>query len=367
MQKYRHGKRKGKGHRKANKRAAQELVRLAETKQRSAAISSYLDMIPARLYLGIDNEHIAAQTPGYDPAEAKSTSQIIAIAAQAEIVKAEEAAKERMANAPQEALAPGERGAVSKSGKLLSKSQARRAAKLKSHTADGVKKGPAIDPMNRKQLSEKLHKRIAELKEQKRTMQADRDRANMALRQAGPVVPAESKPPKVTAPTKVKKRAIETPEIKDEAEVGRLNFEATTASLPFRAQVLKKKGGKAARIQEDMRKNEIEQKKVRKAEAAGKGDEVKKDIAMEKALKRARGEEVHDDPARLRKAQRRLDVQHKKSAKKWKKRIEAVTEGIEAQQAKRKENLSKTRGKKQFAALERMQFKKENEEASANQ
>merc|ERR1719499_1805647 len=109
--------------------------------------------------------------------------------------------------------------------------------------------------------------------------------------------------------------------------------------------MLKQRGGKAKRIQEDMRKNEIEQRKVRKAEAAGRGEEVSRDIAMQKALKRARGEEVHDDPARLRKAQRRLDLQKRKSQKKWEKRTEDVKQSILDKQTKRKDNLSKTRGK----------------------
>merc|ERR1712129_348928 len=114
----------------------------------------------------------------------------------------------------------------------------------------------------------------------------------------------------------------------------------------------------------DMRKNEIEQRKVRKAEAFGRGDEVKKDIAMQKALKRARGEEVHDDPARLRKAQRRLDIQKKK---KWDKRKDDVKQSIADKQTKRKENLSKTRGKRQEKAVERKQFKEDNEAASMTQ
>jgi len=137
--------------------------------------------------------------------------------------------------------------------------------------------------------------------------------------------------------------------------------------LPFKAQLMKNRGGKAKRIQDDMRKNEIEQRKVRKAEASGRGDEVKKDIAMQKAIKRARGEEVHDDAGRLRKAQRRLDIQKKKSTKKWEKRKEDVKQSILDKDTKRKENLGKTRGKRQEAAVERKQFEKDNEAASMEQ
>merc|ERR1740121_2405748 len=115
-------------------------------------------------------------------------------------------------------------------------------------------------------------------------MQSDKDKANMTLRAAGPAAPTPAN--KGKAAGKEKASIVE-----DEAEIGRLNFDATSASLPFKAQLIKNRGGKAKRIQDDMRKNEIEQRKVRKAEASGKGDEVKKDIAMQKALKRARGEE----------------------------------------------------------------------------
>lgn len=107
-------RKKGKGYRNFKKRVAREAVQLAETKQRSLALSSYLDMIPAQFYLNGD-EFAGQSSPSWDPAKVQSTSQIVAAAAEAELAQAVVAAKERAKNAPVSALPADEKLVVEKS------------------------------------------------------------------------------------------------------------------------------------------------------------------------------------------------------------------------------------------------------------
>merc|ERR1711920_419531 len=139
------------------------------------------------------------------------------------------------------------------------------------------------------------------------------------------------------------------------AEVGRLHFEPKKAVLPFEA-TLGKRGAKVKKLQRELRKTEQEQDRLRRAEAEGHGEEVRRDLAMQKALKRARGEKVHDDTTKLRKAQKTLELKRKRGKDKWDERKEEAKQQQDKHQQERKENLQKRPTKKKNKAKIRMGF-----------
>merc|ERR1712176_1578422 len=112
--------------------------------------------------------------------------------------------------------------------------------------------------------------------------------------------------------------------------------------LPYEATV-GRPGQKVQRLRSEFRKREAEGKRLREAEEQGYGQEVRKDLAMQKALLRARGEKVHDDPQKLRKAQKSMELKRKKGKEKWNELHETEKRQKEEQQQKRKENLAMRR------------------------
>merc|ERR1719210_2429612 len=77
-------------------------------------------------------------------------------------------------------------------------------------------------------------------------------------------------------------------DVKDETEV-HLNFEPKRHMLPYEATV-GRPGQKVQRLRSEFRKREAEGKRLREAEEQGCGQEVRNDLAMQKAMLRARGE-----------------------------------------------------------------------------
>ncbi|CAK0853789.1 unnamed protein product [Prorocentrum cordatum] len=85
-------------------------------------------------------------------------------------------------------------------------------------------------------------------------------------------------------------------------------------------------------------------------------DGLFQELAMRKALLRAKGEKVHDDLGRLRKAQKALDLKKKKGKEKWAERKEHDLRQVKEQQEKRRENLQGRRSKKKEAGKKRAGF-----------
>merc|ERR1719373_670856 len=131
----------------------------------------------------------------------------------------------------------------------------------------------------------------------------------------------------------------------DDVEAGRLSFEPKMSDIPFEAHV-NKRGTKVRQLRVSLRKQEEKQRKL--DEAANKGDreELRKDYALDVALRRARGEKVHDDVGRLRKAQKQMETRKAKGKEKWESRVQANTKASEEKQQQRKENLQNKRDKK---------------------
>lgn len=248
--------------------------------------------------MGSENPQAQETKSGLDPAKAKSTSQLVA----------------------EWAAASGNSASSSSSGAATASSKRRR------HS--GASGSDAGDPYrlmaaSRAELRAKLEERIAAMREERRRRQSEADRA----RSAG-LDPA----------AKVND--------KDGPEAGRLSFEPRQADLPFEVGV-GRRGRKVSKLRESLRRNEADAAKLREAEQRGgeEAEQLRKDIAMRKAMARVRGEKVHDDPSKLRKAQKALELKKKKGKDKWASRVESDKQQVEEQQAQRRDNLAK-RGQK---------------------
>jgi len=281
---------------------------MAETRRRSARISSYVDMIPSRFYLGFECPQVKGiyKTSGahaaLDPQAMKRTSQLVEEAAAA----AEQVEKPSAAG--------GSKG-----------SQERRKKKESNGHADSQ----VSTSNSRSELRSKLEQRIAELKEERRRKQSETDSARVA----------KAKDPQAKRPAPA--------EVQDDFEAGKLDFDLKKSELPFEAGV-NKRGNKIQKLRANLRAEEKGQKRI--AEAGSKGEDpetIRKEIEMEKALKRTQGLPVHDDISRLRKSQKMLERKKRVGKDRWEKREAAEKDNAEWKQQKRKDNLKAQRqGKK---------------------
>lgn len=294
---------------------------LAATRRRSANIDLCLDMIPARFYL--DTEH---HQKTLDPALVKTTSQLV-----------KEAAMSVSTETDKKAVKPKRRKKQQRNGS---------AAPAEKNVAQ-----------SRKDLHEKLERRIHELREERlrKQMAVKAKQAEAKTKQAEAKTPPKrqlqdgadkARQAEASDASAQPKRARTDAggDVEDEAEL-HLRFEAKRSSLPYEATV-NRPGNKVQRLRAEFRKREAEGKKIREAEEQGCGQEVRREFALQKALMRARGEKVHDDPQKLRKAQKNLDLKRKKGKDKWNELQESEKQQKEEQQQKRKDNLEKRRSHK---------------------
>mmetsp|Transcript_29261 Transcript_29261/g.78127 ORF Transcript_29261/g.78127 Transcript_29261/m.78127 type:complete len:316 (-) Transcript_29261:58-1005(-) len=301
------------GHRGSGEDAAA----VEEARRRAAAIDRVMDLIPARFYLGSEIQQVKDARECLDPDKVKSTSALVAEVAAADAV-------------------------ASSSSKKGQKRKGRREA------GDEGRPVASFSAANsRTELHQKLERRIEELKEERRRKQSEADKAKNAQARAEKAAPKGSAAE--AAPAKRENgHSAETPEV-------RLSFEPRAAALPFEAGV-GRRGRKVQKLRSDLRKREAEAERLRAAESAGEGREVRQELAMRKALLRAKGEKVHDDLGRLRKAQKALDLKKKKGKEKWAERKEHDLRQVKEQQEKRRENLQGRRSKKKEAGKKRAGF-----------
>lgn len=292
---------------------------LVETRRRMAGIDRHLDMIPLHFYHAFDHPTVKQASQNLDPALAKSTSKWIV---------------EATRGVESELLATnGEKATGSRGGK----------GRHKKSRAEGSANGEEDDqarPKTREGLHERLEQRLSELREERRRRQSavDKRKGEQARTDDG-IVGGK--------PAIVCDAAYNTGNIDDSsnvdttdvAEVGRMVFDPKTSSLPFES-LLGTKGAKVKRLRAELRKKEAEAARLQKAEASGNGEEMRKEIAMEKALKRARGERVHDDSTKLRKAQKGLELKRKRGKDKWEERKDEANKKSVQFQKERKDNLA---------------------------
>mmetsp|Transcript_66389 Transcript_66389/g.147520 ORF Transcript_66389/g.147520 Transcript_66389/m.147520 type:complete len:322 (+) Transcript_66389:70-1035(+) len=297
---------------------------LAETRRKARRINYYLDLVPARYYLGTES----AQAKGgkwahLDPKLVKSTTQLIAEAASAE-----------------------------------DKPSATSSKKKKKRDRRSLSQSPEPSgPNSRAELKAKLERRIEELREERRRKQSEADKAKAAEIRAAREKAGTTAPNGVKAHQKTEGRARQKSADADEEqpEVGRLSFEAEASNLPFEANV-GQRGKKVKKLQAELRKQEADAAKLRAAESRGEGDELRKELAYEKALQRARGEKVHDDASKLRKVQKTLEMKKKKGQDRWNAKVESDKQKAEEKQAQRKENLHNRGTKNKNKMQRRMGF-----------
>lgn len=279
-----------------------------KTRRRSARMRLLVDMIPARFYMPGDNDsqQLLKAAASLDPARAKSTSQIVVEAA----IAARSAA--------------GSPSAPSGSGA---------GAKKRKHLASHNFEKSSSDAGSRLELRKKLEQRIVELREERRQKQSEADKAKAAeiraQRVAGGAVDGTQK-----------KRAPADANADSRVETSRLIFERKAGDLPFSVGV-GQRGAKAHRLHNALRQSLADEQKLREAEKVGRGEEMRKELAMQKALMRARGEKVHDNVSKIRKAQNMLDKKKVKAKEAWIARTADIKQQAEGRQESRNENLKK--------------------------
>ncbi|CAK9065134.1 unnamed protein product [Durusdinium trenchii] len=296
---------------------------LEETRLRCQRINHYLDLIPARFYLSHEvaagNVKAKNKWAHLDPFQAKSTT---------EILKSQ----------------GGAQGGKNKNKKKNKKSATRTASS-----------SDPTEPTGRGALVAKLNRRIEELKEERRVRQSNQDKAKAEeIRKGKETTPTSSRK---TNTLEGKRRKLEEDPDAAEPEAGRLSFEAS-GQLPFEAGV-GQRGQKVRKLQADLRKQEAQALKLKEAESQGRGEDVRKEFAYQKALQRARGEKVHDDVSKLRKVQKTMEMKKKKGQERWEAKIESDKQKVEEQQAQRKENLKNRGTKKKTKMQQRMGFEGE--------
>jgi len=296
---------------------------MAETRQRAARINRYMDMIPAKFYLGTESLQVQ-KARSLDPERVKSTSQLVVEAAEAE-----EAAKNK--KNPKE----GDKAKnKNKKGK------------------EGHKQGhkPGADVNSRTDLQTKLHDRIAQLREDRKQKQSAADKAKAAAKQKEGKLDKGSNEKEAANKTTSKAKRAEPNAVGDDLEAGSLNFEPRKSQVPFGADV-GLRGAKIKELRKQLRQHDKESAKISRAETEGKGKEIRNELAMQKALKRARGEKVHDDITKLRKSQKRMEGKKKKGKEQWESRAQNLKDQASDRQAKRKENLMAHRSQKKMKKM----------------
>lgn len=299
---------------------------LAETRRRAASIDSYVDMIPARFYLGteIQANH---QASGLDPAKFKPTSQLVAEAALATAAASNSSPSSKKKDRRKDKEGDGASGGDARGD-------------------NGARSGSAN---SRTELRAKLEQRIGELREERKRKQSAEDKLKVKKEEKK----GKGKLDATSSKEKEKGEDEDDADVEDmddaDVETGKLTFDPRGAQLPFEAGV-NRRGTKVRRLRAALRGEEANRRKVGEADSEADGEdkrgELKRDLAMTKALKRAKGEKVHDDATKLRKAQKSLEMRRKKGKDKWSARVDSEHKQQDQIQSRRKENLKSRRGSK---------------------
>lgn len=273
-------------------------------RRRSQEIDALVDLIPARVYMG-ENLQVPSK-PSLDPVEAKTTSQLL-------------------------------REASMSASRTPSVSNAKKSSKKRQGPASASQQGEATErAASRAELTERLHNRIAEMKQQRSQKQSETDKAKAKAVKEVPKRANVAGEPK----EKLRKLPKKSPAEEDGGpEAGRLIFDPKIADLPFEATVTRK-GKKVRRLRSELRRQEVEAVKLSAVTNKDDAERLRKDFALKKALQRARGQKVHDDTHRLRKAQKQLEARRAKGKESWLERVAMAKQQELERQQKRKENLA---------------------------
>ena len=125
---------------------------------------------------------------------------------------------------------------------------------------------------------------------------------------------------------------------KGELVFSKFDFATSNGTMKKKSKDIKKLLQKAEKTQENIEKLE--------GEDSDKAKKLKDKIAWDKALKKAEGQKLKDDPKLLKKTLKRKEKMKSHSQKKWKDRTETVEKQKEERQKKRTQNLKQRREEK---------------------
>ncbi|GAB2276785.1 hypothetical protein Dimus_011500 [Dionaea muscipula] len=115
--------------------------------------------------------------------------------------------------------------------------------------------------------------------------------------------------------------------------------------------------GKKKKKKRKLSKEEELERALRMEEEAKNDPEIAKKQAWKVAMERAKGKKVHDDPKKLKETIKREKKQHKKSAEKWKERVESLETKKQERQDKRKGNIKAKIDQKKMRKIEKREKK----------
>jgi len=260
---------------------------------------------------------------GLDPAQYKPTAQLLV-----EITSAAESAASA--------------GSSSQAGKR--KKKAKKQGGLTSDLA--LEEGK--EPTSRADLRLLLERRIKELKEERAKKQSDADIQQSKAEDREAHLEQKRAREEAEATASANKQRLEAKPkapVEDDVEAGRLTFEPRLSELPYDAQV-NRKGHKVRQLRKSLGKAEAKVRKMADAEETGDKDELRTKYALDTALRRARGEKVHNDISRMRKVQKQLETRKSKGKDKWEARVEDANQKSKQRQDSRKYNIQARRLKK---------------------
>lgn len=191
-------------------------------------------------------------------------------------------------------------------------SQGRKQGPKKAKKAAAARSAAVESSAEHQSLKEKLHAKIEKMKEDRRLKQSARDKAAKAAKQVG----AEA--------------------IAEDIDVS-LKFEQDKSKIPF-DQWHNAPGTKAKRLRQQIAAAE-------RAEVDQSGNNAHS-RSVDTALRRAAGQKVGTDLKQLRKAQKKHNKKKEMAASGWHERAHKMTVEKAEKLEKRKENMSKCRGKK---------------------
>eukprot|EP00299_Pterocystis_sp_00344_P014360 c7107_g1_i1.p2 GENE.c7107_g1_i1~~c7107_g1_i1.p2 ORF type:complete len:315 (-),score=86.08 c7107_g1_i1:1267-2157(-) len=184
------------------------------------------------------------------------------------------------------------------------------------------------------ELRRRMHEKIQKSKA-RRNPTSHADSSNQTRKRKLEGDEESTKPQKPKAPTKPKEKV-------------NLEFSRVAVTEEIGERKVGKPGSRAVKKQKLLEKAEEKKKIQQELHKSKQGTETLHNMAWDKALTKAEGVKVFDDPSKIRKSIKRDEAKKKKSSKKWKEIKEQVNKHIQERQTKRAENIKnkKERGSK---------------------
>jgi len=217
---------------------------------------------------------------------------------------------------------------------------------LRSQSKGKKRKGGKNKPeqLSNKQLKEKLHARIGELKAKRQDEQSTRD---TAAAEAARAISGKAPRSRKAVPADQRKGTKRpAPADDEEVDFGNITSSTRMAELTNAEIAGNAPGTKKRKLLQQIAVIDKERANL-DALPADERKQAKRDAEMQKALGRASGDKVHDKSAKLKRALKDIQKKKSKSSEMWMGRDNAIQTGITERNEKRAENLKtkRSRGK----------------------